>query len=137
FVMMKFDARIITPKESLVFGALQLLSIVPGIPRPAVFMSVGKFMGVEKKQLAKIMFISLIPVLMLDLFFVTGVFPLQILSVLYDSWLLSLILFVLLIPALDVVFYITSSRGYYKFYYYLFAVGAWTILDMIFSKRGL
>ncbi|MEI6080444.1 MAG: undecaprenyl-diphosphate phosphatase [bacterium] len=137
FTLIKIDAKVMNFKESMLFALLQALAMFPGVARPALFMSVGKFLGVERKHLAKMVFISLIPILVFELVFVVGVDPTQIIGILYRSWLLCAILLALLIIALDVVFVITTSSSYYKFYYYLAGLGVWTILDLLFAKRGL
>ncbi|MCX6112631.1 MAG: undecaprenyl-diphosphate phosphatase [Proteobacteria bacterium] len=137
FTLIKVDARIMSFKEALIFAALQALSMFPGVARPAIFMSIGKFLGIEKKHLAKMIFISFIPILIFELIFIIGFDPIQTINILYHSWLLCVILFALLIIALDVIFVITTSQSYYKFYYYLAGLGLWTILDLFFSKRGL
>lgn len=137
FTLIKVDAKVMTVKETVVFILLQALSMLPGVARPGVFMGVGKFLGLEKKQLAKMIFISFIPVLILEMIFIHGFDPVTAFNILKDSWLLCLILFTLLVIALDVIFVITTSKSYYKFYYYLAGLGLWTILDIFFSKRGL
>ncbi len=137
FTLIKVEARVMTARETIVFVLLQALSMVPGVARSGVFMSVGKFMGLEKKHLAKMVFISLIPVLIMEMLFIREFDVISTVSIIQSSWLLCLILFVLLLVALDVVFVITTSRSYYKFYYYLAGLGLWTILDFFFSKRGL
>ena len=137
FTLIKVDAKVMSFKEALIFAVLQALSMLPGVARPAIFMSVGKFLGIEKKHLAKMIFISFIPVLTFELIFVTGFDPMQTLSILQHSWLLCSILFILAIISLDIIFVVTTSPSYYKFYYYLVGLGVWTILDLFFAKRGL
>jgi undecaprenyl pyrophosphate phosphatase UppP len=137
FTLIKVDGRIASVKDAFIFALLQVLCMIPGVARPAIFMSVGKFLGMEKKHLAKMMFISLIPVLAFELVFVVGIDPVQMLGILYHSWLLCLILLTLLIVTIDIAFAITTSPSYYKFYYYLAGLGLWTIFDVFFSKRGL
>ena len=137
FTLIKVDAKVMSFKEALIFGVLQALSVLPGIARPAIFMSIGKFLGIEKKHLAKMILISFIPVLIFELIFVTGFDPIQTIYIIQHSWLLCSILFILAIISLDIVFAVMTSPSYYKFYYYLVGLGIWTILDLFFAKRGL
>jgi undecaprenyl pyrophosphate phosphatase UppP len=132
FTLVKKDPRVMDARDAIIFSFLQVLSFVPGVPRTAIMMSFGKFLGVEKKHLVNMIFISLLPVLFLNLYHL-GLS--NIIPVVQTSWLLCLILFFMLIFFMGWILSIIKSTSFYKFYYYLIGLGLWTILDLLFAKR--
>ena len=132
FTLVKKDPRVMNTRDAFLFSLLQVLSFIPGLPRTAIMMSLGKFLGMEKKHLAKMVLISLIPMLFLNLYYLgLG----NVLPVIQSSWLLCLLLFFVLMLFMNWMFSVITSVNFYKFYYYLVGLGVWTILDLLFSKR--
>jgi undecaprenyl pyrophosphate phosphatase UppP len=132
FTLVKKDPRVLSVRDSFVFSLLQVLSFIPGIPRTAVMMSLGKFMGVEKNHLIRMIFVSLVPILFLNLYHLGLV---NVIEVIQSSWTTCLVLLIILLSLMNWILSILRSTSFYKFYYYLVGLGVWTILDLLFAKR--
>ncbi len=136
FAHIKMDGRLFSYKEFFIFASLQFLGALPGASRMAILMGGGKFLGVEKKHLIKFTFLSLTPVIFIRLAYTVSNFE-AISSVLENNltWMGVLTLLTMILTSICVKIF--SSVSFYKFYYYLIGIGAWTILDVLFGKRGL
>jgi len=136
FAHIKMDGRLFSYKEFFVFAFLQFLGALPGASRMAILMGGGKFLGIEKKHLIKFTFLSLTPVIFIRLAYTVPAFG-DISSVIEHNliWMGALTLLTMIVTSICVRVF--SSVSFYKFYYYLIGIGAWTILDVLFGKRGL
>jgi undecaprenyl pyrophosphate phosphatase UppP len=121
-------------KDTAFLIVLQILSAQTGASRMALMMGGAKFLGVEKKHLIKFTFLSLIPVLIMEL-----AFNLEDISTLYYIVTGNLNIFIIVLVS-SFILVATAKRvfamqEFYKFYYYLAGLGIWTILDILFGKR--
>jgi undecaprenyl pyrophosphate phosphatase UppP len=136
FTRIKVDGKVFSVKETLVFTAVQSVSVIPGFSRIASMMALGKFMGSERKHLTNFVLISFIPLVFIQMLNVNSDW-IYIGGLLFTNWKMFLIIAGMVVLSLDLIIMLLVSPSFYKFYYYIAGIAAWTILDQFFSKRGL
>jgi len=134
FAFIKMDGRLLGYKDAFCFVALQIISAFPGASRMAIMIGGGKFLGIEKKHLIKFVFLSFVPVIFIRLgFYLEDVNTLF--QIVYQHLWMFVALTLACVVFVAIAMKIFVSEGFYKFYYYLAGLGAWTILDVLFGKR--
>lgn len=138
FSVIKVFPFIFSIRELLVFAFISFVSIIPGLSRMALMLAASSMLGFDKKNAYKFSIYSLLSFLFFMLYKDTY-FSLDFFSSIFNSDYIYVfvfnVLFVLFI--LKVFYNYIASIRVTRFYLYLFLVGIWTILDLIFSKRGL
>lgn len=59
----------IGPKRSVAIGLSQILAIVPGVSRSGITMSMGRFLGMKREDIAKFTFLLSTPIILGDAFY--------------------------------------------------------------------
>ncbi len=134
FAFIKIDGSLLGYKEAFSFVGLQILSAFPGASRMAIMVGGGKFLGVEKKHLIKFVFLSFLPVVFIRLGFCLEDIN-SLFQIVFQNLWMFLALTIACVVFIAIAMKIFVSEGFYKFYYYLAGLGAWTILDVLFGKR--
>lgn len=121
-------------KKSLIIGASQVLAIVPGVSRSGITMTIGRFLGIKREDIAKFTFLMSAPIILGDgLFHASGMLHTTINMVPF----IAAIVTSAVVGALSIKFLLNylKTKGFAVFAVYRFIFGAFVILLFLFRNR--